>query len=88
MVFLLNDRTADDHSSTYKINDPDLHDDKWEYLISRQILRYNNSFTYTDLTSFPQFLKHVPIFEEGALRLKCVTWFQLCRAVSTVWMAN
>lgn len=35
MVFLLNDHIADDHSSTYKINDPDLHDDKWEYLISQ-----------------------------------------------------
>lgn len=64
MVFLLNDHIADYHSSTYKINDPDLHDDKWEYLISRQILRYNNSFTYTDLTSFPQFWNTAPFLKK------------------------
>lgn len=64
MVLLLNDHIADYHSSTYKITDPDLHDDKWEYLISRQILRYNNSFTYTDLTSFPQFWNTAPFLKK------------------------
>lgn len=87
MVFFLNDHITDYYSSMYKINDTHLHDDKWEYFISPQILQYNNIFTCTYLTSFTQFWKTVP-FLKNVPKGWSVTCFQLCRAVSTVWMAN
>lgn len=61
MVFLLNDHITDYYSSMYKINDTHLHDDKWEYLISPQILQCNNIFTCTYFTSFTQIWKTAPL---------------------------